>query len=81
MRKITHQHLKQNPALDKHALSITHSNYLVNQIRDKMLATQFIIENSNYRKGKSKYLLAKPKRLEIEEKTAAIKPTSTPVLA
>jgi hypothetical protein len=59
MRKAAHQHLKQHPSLADLSISITNTNYLVNKIRDKMLAAQFIIENPNYRKGKAKYLLTK----------------------
>jgi hypothetical protein len=59
MRKSAHQHLKQHPSLANLSISITNTNYLVNKIRDKMLAAQFIIENPNYRKGKAKYLLSK----------------------
>ena len=60
MRKIAHTHLKRNPSLADTSISITNTNYLVNKIRDKMLAAQFIIENPNYSQGKAKYLLTKP---------------------
>ena len=61
MRKSAHKYLKRNPSLANLSISITNTNYLVNKVRDKMLKAQFIIENPNYSKGKSKYLFNKTK--------------------
>ena len=59
MRKVSHAYIKANIAVKHSLASIPETGYLVDKIKEKMLAENFIIDNPNYSNGKAKYLLGK----------------------
>ena len=54
----THKFIKEDSQLKKTAVSLPECRYLANQVRDKMLMEQVIIDNPKYKNGLPKYLVA-----------------------